>query len=98
MELYNSNLRSNNNIKDFYVYIWYSYFGSDGCVHPEVKLTNEEFEQYKAKDGVVVDLTNGIDNAEYYYERVFGNKNELPSETSSTDSRGSIKYKVNLEW
>lgn len=83
--------------KDLYVYIWYSYFGSDGCVHPEVKLTNEEFEQYKAKDGVVVDLTNGIDNAEYYYERVFGNKNELPSETSSTDSRGSIKYKVNLE-
>ena len=83
--------------KDFYIYIWYSHFGADGYVHPEVRLTSEEFNQYKDKEGVVVDLSEGINNAIYFFERVFGYKDEKPKETNNDNVRGSIRYKFNID-
>lgn len=81
--------------KDLYIYIWYADHGADGYVYPEAKLTDEEFEKYKDKEGVVVDCTDGISKAKYFFERVFGYNDEKPNEAGT--NRGSVKYKITLD-
>jgi hypothetical protein len=72
------------------IYIWYGDYGADGYVYSQYELTGAEFEQYKDKAGVVVDCTDGIANAKYFFVRVFGFKDEVPSTNGAT--RGSVRY------
>ena len=76
--------------KDLNIYIWYGDYGADGYVYSQYELTGAVFEQYKDKAGVVVDCTDGISNAKYFFVRVFGYKDEVPSTNGAT--RGSVRY------